>query len=61
MPAKVLIEVCNLGNVDDRAAIQTRAFRQQMAEAIVQGVRAYYGKSGTAPAAGQIAKAASRR
>jgi N-acetylmuramoyl-L-alanine amidase len=61
VPAKVLIEVCNLGNVDDRAAIQTRAFRQQMAEAIVQGIRSYYGKSGTAPASGQIAKAAARR
>jgi N-acetylmuramoyl-L-alanine amidase len=59
VPAKVLIEVCNLGNVEDRAAIQTRAFRQQMAEAIVQGIRSYYGKSGTAPASGQIAKAAS--
>lgn len=61
VPAKVLVEVCNLGNVDDRAAIQTRAFRQQMAEAIVQGIRAYYGKTVPGGGASQIAKAASRR
>jgi N-acetylmuramoyl-L-alanine amidase len=60
VPAKVLIEVCNLGNGEDRAAILTRSFRQQMAEAIVQGIRSYYGKSGAAPAGSQIAKAAGR-
>ncbi|MEO8504434.1 MAG: N-acetylmuramoyl-L-alanine amidase [Acidobacteriota bacterium] len=61
VPAKVLVEVCNLGNSDDRALIQTRAFRQKMAESIVRGLREYYGKSGTAGAPGQIAKAAGRR
>ncbi len=43
VPAKVLIEVCNLANVADRAAVQTASHRQKMAEAIVEGLLAYYG------------------
>jgi len=63
VPAKVLVEVCNLGNPDDRALIQTRAFRQKVAEAIVRGLRGYYGKShpSAPPSAEQIAKATAKR
>jgi len=46
VPAKLLIEVCNLANNEDRRLIQTRAFRQQMATAIVEGILAYYGEDG---------------
>jgi N-acetylmuramoyl-L-alanine amidase len=46
VPAKVLIEVCNLGNEDDRRLIRTRAYRQKAAEAIVDGLLAYYGQNG---------------
>ena len=43
VPTAVLLEVCNLANPDDRRLIQTRAFRQQVAEAIASGVLDYFG------------------
>ncbi len=43
VPAKILLEVCNLGNEQDRRLMKTRAYRQQVAEAIVDGVLSYYG------------------
>ena len=46
IPAKVLLEVCNLSNDRDRRLIQTRAYRQRVAEAIVNGILSYYGVSG---------------
>ncbi|MFL6259420.1 MAG: N-acetylmuramoyl-L-alanine amidase [Thermoanaerobaculia bacterium] len=49
IPAKILLEVCNLANDQDRALIQTRAFRQSIAQAVVQGLLAYYGQN-SAPA-----------
>ncbi|HVS00471.1 MAG TPA: N-acetylmuramoyl-L-alanine amidase [Thermoanaerobaculia bacterium] len=49
VPAKVLLEVCNLANEQDRRLIQTRAYRQQVAEAIVQGLLAYYGEDSVLP------------
>ncbi|HEY3569030.1 MAG TPA: N-acetylmuramoyl-L-alanine amidase [Thermoanaerobaculia bacterium] len=48
IPAKALLEICNLANDQDRALIQTRAYRQQVAQAVVQGLLAYYGQ-GAAP------------
>ncbi|MXX60057.1 MAG: LysM peptidoglycan-binding domain-containing protein [Holophagales bacterium] len=46
IPAKVLLEVCNLSNDQDRRLIKTRAYRQRVAEAIVNGVLSYYGVPG---------------
>jgi len=43
VPAKVLVEVCNLGNPTDRRLIQTRAFREEVAKSVVEGLLAYYG------------------
>lgn len=43
VPAEALIEVCNLNNAEDRKLIETRKFRQQVAEAIVHGILDYYG------------------
>lgn len=45
VPAKILLEVCNLANPEDRRLIQTKAFRQRMARAIVDGILAYYGQT----------------
>jgi N-acetylmuramoyl-L-alanine amidase len=56
VPAKVLIEIGNLANPDDRRLIQTRAFRQQAAEAIVSGILAYYDAGEGTPV--QVATAA---
>jgi N-acetylmuramoyl-L-alanine amidase len=44
IPAKILLEVCNLANDDDRKLIQTRAYRQHVAEAVVRGLLVYYGQ-----------------
>ncbi len=46
IPAKVLLEVCNLSNDQDRRLIKTRAWRQRVAEAIVDGILSYYGVPG---------------
>jgi len=43
VPAKFLLEVCNLANADDRRLLTTRAFRDQVAAAVVAGLRAYFG------------------
>lgn len=44
VPAKVLLEVANLANDQDRKLLQTRAFRQQVAEAVVESILRYYGQ-----------------
>jgi N-acetylmuramoyl-L-alanine amidase len=38
VPARLLLEVCNLGNVEDRRLMKTRKFRQDVAEAIQEGL-----------------------
>lgn len=45
IPAKLLLEVCNLNNTKDRNLLRTRAFRQKVAEAIVDAILAYYGQT----------------
>jgi len=49
VPAKLLLEVCNLNNPEDRKLLRTRAFRQRLAVAIVDGILAYYGQTPTSP------------
>lgn len=44
VPAKMLLEVCNLANDEDRRLVQTRAWRQKVSEAVVKGLLAYYGE-----------------
>jgi N-acetylmuramoyl-L-alanine amidase len=44
VPAKMLLEVCNLANEEDRRLVQTRAWRQKVSEAVVKGLLAYYGE-----------------
>lgn len=44
VPAKLLLEVCNLNNKKDRGLLRTRVFRQDVAKAIVDAVLAYYGQ-----------------
>jgi N-acetylmuramoyl-L-alanine amidase len=56
--AKILLEVCNLANDQDRGLIQTRAYRQKVAESVVQGLLAYYGQGpgGESPGTLETAK-----
>ena len=44
VPAKILLEVCNLANSKDRALLQTREYRQRVAEALVEAILRYYGE-----------------
>ncbi|MEM7050733.1 MAG: N-acetylmuramoyl-L-alanine amidase [Acidobacteriota bacterium] len=55
VPGKILLEVCNLANGKDRKLLQTQAFRQQVAEAIVDGILAYYDSSGSSEESVQVA------
>ncbi|MEM9558451.1 MAG: N-acetylmuramoyl-L-alanine amidase [Acidobacteriota bacterium] len=44
VPTKVLLEICNMNNAEDRRLLRTRAFREQVATAIVDGILGYYGQ-----------------
>lgn len=46
VPARALLEVCNLANDADRKLLQTLAFRDTIAEAVVDGILAYFGEGG---------------
>jgi N-acetylmuramoyl-L-alanine amidase len=55
IPSKILLEVCNLANDQDRKLIQTRSYRQKVADSVVRGILAYYGQGSPA---GQVAETA---
>jgi N-acetylmuramoyl-L-alanine amidase len=46
IPARVLIEVCNLNNPDDRRLLVSRKYREKVAQAIVTALVEFYGGSG---------------
>ena len=46
VPARLLLEICNLGNSDDRKMMTTRAWRQKVAEAIYEGLVSFYADRG---------------
>ena len=42
VPTRLLLEVCNLGNDEDRRLMMTRSYRQKVAEAIYHGLVNFY-------------------
>ncbi|HEX2121676.1 MAG TPA: N-acetylmuramoyl-L-alanine amidase [Thermoanaerobaculia bacterium] len=42
VPTRMLLEVCNLGNRKDRELLQTKKYRQQLAEAMYAGIVDFY-------------------
>src|SRR5207245_7148274 len=46
IPARVLIEVCNLNNSDDRKLLVSRGYRERVAQAIVSALVEFYGGEG---------------
>jgi len=53
IPTKLLVEVANLNNPQDREAVASQAFRQTFAEAVVDALVAFYDTHpGAGPAAG---------
>jgi N-acetylmuramoyl-L-alanine amidase len=43
IPARVLVEVCNLNNPDDRRLLVSRSYREKVAQAIVSALSEFYG------------------
>ncbi len=43
IPARVLVEVCNLNNPDDRRLLRTRAYREKVAGSLVEALIDFYG------------------
>jgi len=43
IPARVLVEVCNLNNPEDRRLLQTQVYREGVAEALVDALVRFYG------------------
>ena len=57
VPARALVEVCNLNNEEDLALIQTRKYRQSIAQGIVAALSSFYqGSADDEPAAGPKAR-----
>ena len=46
IPARVLIEVCNLNNPEDRKLLVTRSYRDRVARAVVSALIDFYGGKG---------------
>jgi hypothetical protein len=47
IPARVLIEVCNLNNPEDRKLLVSRNYREKVAQAIVSALVDFYGGPGS--------------
>ena len=56
IPNRVLVEIANLANEEDRELLVTRGFRQSAAEAVAVGLEEYFGAGGS-PASGAPAAA----
>ncbi|MEO8432213.1 MAG: N-acetylmuramoyl-L-alanine amidase [Acidobacteriota bacterium] len=46
IPARVLLEICNLNNPEDRKLLLTRAYRDRVARALVSALITFYGGAG---------------
>src|SRR5262249_46195941 len=45
IPARVLVEICNLNNPEDRNLLRTRQYREKVAGALVEALIDFYGGS----------------
>jgi N-acetylmuramoyl-L-alanine amidase len=55
IPARVLLEVCNLNNPEDRKLLVTRAYRDRVARALVSALVDFYGGEGARTIGSQVA------
>jgi N-acetylmuramoyl-L-alanine amidase len=60
VPTRMLLEVCNLGNTKDRSLVQTKKYRQQLAEAIYAGIVEFYATQGDGGKPSVLASGASK-
>ncbi|MEO8215474.1 MAG: N-acetylmuramoyl-L-alanine amidase [Acidobacteriota bacterium] len=49
IPTRMLLEICNFGNDQDRALAKTRVYRQSVAEALEEGIVRYFAQKKSAP------------
>jgi N-acetylmuramoyl-L-alanine amidase len=56
IPARVLVEVCNLNNAEDRKLLVTAKFRDSVARALVSALVAFYGGGGEKLMRAELAK-----
>ena len=56
IPTRVLVEVCNLNNADDRKLLMSSAFRDRVARAIVSALVDYYGGDGRETVTASLAR-----
>lgn len=61
IPARALLEVCNLNNEDDRALIETRLYREKVARAVVAALSRFYEPGERRHRRPSLEKTASRR
>jgi N-acetylmuramoyl-L-alanine amidase len=60
VPTRLLLEVCNLGNAEDRRLMKTKAYRQDLAEAIYAGLVNFYSEGTRSDAPEKTLKSAAR-
>jgi N-acetylmuramoyl-L-alanine amidase len=56
IPARVLVEVCNLNNPEDRKLLSTGGFRDRVARALVSALVDFYGGKGSETVTAQLGK-----
>jgi N-acetylmuramoyl-L-alanine amidase len=49
VPTRLLLEICNLGNEKDRTLLKTKRYRQQLAQAIYDGLLRFYEEQDSEP------------
>jgi N-acetylmuramoyl-L-alanine amidase len=61
IPARVLVEVCNLNNPEDRRLLRTRAYRETVAQALVNAIVDFYGGAAEGRQKGKYQAAGKRK
>ena len=61
IPARALLEVCNLNNEEDHALIQTRKYRESVARSVVEALSAFYSGPPAKPRKGAAAESSMKR
>ena len=57
VPTRLLLEICNIGNEDDRGLLKTRKFREQVAETIHDGIVAFFAQRASSDTSSAVAAA----
>ncbi|HUO84075.1 MAG TPA: N-acetylmuramoyl-L-alanine amidase, partial [Thermoanaerobaculia bacterium] len=60
VPSRLLLEICNIGNQEDRKLLVTRSWRQKAAHSIYEGIVGFFEQKRAEPAAAGVVAAAGR-